>query len=57
MNRYSRAYLRERFLAEQQDQLAKDATLADPADAYRVLLEELYAERDDRWTEHSEQAA
>ncbi len=46
MNRYSRQYLRERYLAEQQAQLAKDAQLSDPAMAYRELLEELRAELD-----------
>ncbi len=46
MNPYSRQYLRERYLAEQQAQLAKDAQLSDPAIAYRALLEELRVERD-----------
>ena len=46
MNPYSRQYLRERYLAEQQAQLAKDAQLSDPALAYRALLEELRAEHD-----------
>ena len=46
MNPYSRQYLRERYLAEQQAQLAKDAQLDDPALAYRALIEELRAELD-----------
>ena len=41
MNRYSRQYLRERYLAQQQAQLDKDARLSDPAMAYRALLAEL----------------
>jgi hypothetical protein len=36
--------LRDRFLFEQQAQLAKDAALPDPADAYRALVETLDAE-------------
>ncbi len=44
MTRYSRPYLRERYLAQQQAQLDKDALLNDPATAYRALLEEF---RDD----------
>ena len=47
MNPYSRPYLRDRYLAEQQAQLAKDAQLSDPAIAYRALLEELRVEPDD----------
>ena len=46
MNHYSRPYLRERYLAAQQAQLAKDAQLSDPAEAYRALLEELGVELD-----------
>lgn len=46
MNAYSRPYLRERYLAEQQTQLAEDAKLDDPALAYRVLLAELDRELD-----------
>ena len=46
MNRYSRPYLRERYLAQQQAQLDKDARLNDPAIAYRALLEELRDELD-----------
>ncbi len=46
MNRYSRPYLRERYLAQQQSQLDKDARLSDPAIAYRALLEEFRAELD-----------
>ena len=45
--------LRERFLAEQQDQLREDAKLVDPAEAYRALLEEL----DDECLETSDRAA
>ncbi len=41
MNPYSRQYLRERDLAEQQSQLAEDAKLDDPAAAYEELLAEL----------------
>lgn len=41
MNRYSREYLKKRFLDEQQSQLAEDAKLPDPARAYEALLEEL----------------
>ena len=44
MNPYSQPYLRERYLAEQQAQLAKDAQLSDPAIAYRELLAELRVE-------------
>lgn len=47
MNPYSRQYLRERYLAEQQSQLAEDAKLDDPAVAYRALLAELDRELDD----------
>lgn len=46
MNAYSRPYLRDRYLAEQQSQLAEDAKLDDPADAYRALLAELDRELD-----------
>ena len=46
MNHYSRQYLRERYLAEQQAQLAKDAQLSDPAVAYHALLKDLRAELD-----------
>jgi hypothetical protein len=41
MNPYSRQYLRERYLAEQQAQMAEDAKLDDPAVAYEALLAEL----------------
>ena len=41
MNPYSRQYLRERYLAEQQSQLAEDAKIDDPAAAYQALLAEL----------------
>ena len=46
MNRYSRPYLRERYLAQQQAQLDKDARLSDPATAYRALLAEFRDELD-----------
>ena len=42
MNPYSRQYLRERYLLQQQAQMAEDAKLDDPAAAYRALLAELY---------------
>ena len=41
MNPDSRQYLRERYLAQQQAQLAVDAKLDDPAAAYRDLLAEI----------------
>ncbi len=41
MNPYSRQYLRERYLAQQQSQLAEDAKLGDPAVAYKALLAEI----------------
>ena len=44
MNQYSRQFLRDRFLAEQQDQLAEDAKLDDPAVAYRSLVEERWSD-------------
>jgi hypothetical protein len=46
MNPYSRQYLRERYLAQQQSQLAQDAKLDDPAVAYRALLAEIDRELD-----------
>ncbi len=46
MNHYSRQYLRERYLAEQQSQLAEDAKLDDPAAAYEALLAEIDRELD-----------
>jgi len=46
MNPYSRQYLRERYLAEQQSQMAEDAKLDDPAAAYRDLLAEIERELD-----------
>ena len=49
--------LRERFLAEQQQQLREDAKLTDPAEAYRALLEELGDERESEALESSDQAA
>ncbi len=48
MSPYRRKYLRQRFLEKQQAQLAEDAKLADPAVAYRALLEELSEDRDDK---------
>lgn len=45
MSPNQRQALRERFLAQQQQKLAEDARLADPAVAYRQLLDELAAER------------
>ena len=57
MNSYSRSYLRDRFLAEQQLQLAKDAKLTDPADAYRALVEELSADPDSGFDQATERAA
>ena len=52
-----RISMRERFLAEQQQQLREDAKLSDPAEAYRVLLEELSDETHDEALETSDQAA
>jgi hypothetical protein len=46
MNPYSRPYLRERYLAQQQAQLAEDAKLDDPAMAYADLLAEIERELD-----------
>ena len=46
MNPYSRQYLRQRYLAEQQSQLALDAQLDDPAVAYEALLAEIDRELD-----------
>ncbi len=57
MNHYSRKYLRERFLAEQQTQLAEDSRIDDPAIAYRQLIEELWASADDECPEHDDRAA
>ena len=57
MNRYSRQFLRERFLQEQQSQLAEDAKIADPADAYLVLLDELEDGPENGGGDHSERAA
>ncbi len=48
MSPYRREYLRKRFLDKQQTQLAEDAKLADPAEAYRALLAELSQDRDDK---------
>ena len=53
---FERKKLRARFLAEQQIQLARDAQLADPAEAYRNLVAELMAE-ERAWIDHSDQAA
>ena len=52
-----RISLRERFLAEQQQQLREDAKVPDPAEAYRVLLEELSDEARDDALETTDQAA
>ena len=52
-----RQTLRERFLAEQQDQLTKDARLLDPAEAYKALIAELDGESDPDWQERSDRAA
>ena len=41
MNPYRRQYLRQRYLAEQQSQMALDAKLDDPAVAYKALLAEI----------------
>jgi hypothetical protein len=46
MNPYSQPYLRERYLAQQQTQLAEDAKLDDPAVAYLALLAEIDRELD-----------
>ena len=48
MNPYSKPFLRKRFLAKQQSQMAEDAKLADPADAYRELLEEIDTNDEER---------
>ena len=50
MNQYTRQFLRDRYLAEQQTQLAEDSKIDDPAQAYRALVDELYSddERDKR---------
>jgi hypothetical protein len=52
-----RISLRERFLAEQQQQLREDAKVPDPAEAYRVLLEELSDEARDETLETTDRAA
>jgi hypothetical protein len=52
-----RLTLRERFLAEQQQQLREDAKLTDPAEAYRALLDELSDDARDEALEASDQAA
>jgi hypothetical protein len=57
MNRYNRQYLRERFLAVQQSQLAEDAKLDDPRVAYQALLDELNAPLDVQRDEPRERAA
>jgi hypothetical protein len=49
--------LRERFLAEQQQQLREDAKLTDPAEAYRALLEELSDNGESESLETSDRAA
>ncbi len=57
MSPYRRQYLRKRFLDKQQTQMAEDAKLPDPADAYRALLAELSQERDDDKHGAAERAA
>ncbi len=57
MNNYSRQYLRERYLAVQQSQLAEDAKLDDPHLAYQALLDELNAPLDVDREEPRERAA
>jgi hypothetical protein len=52
-----RVSLRERFLAEQQQQLKEDAKLTDPAEAYRALLDELSDDARGDSLETSDQAA
>ena len=52
-----RISLRERFLAEQQQQLREDAKLTDPAEAYRALLKELGDDGESESLETSDQAA
>ena len=54
MDPQHRKLLRDRFLAEQQEQLAEDSRLDDPAGAYRQLLAEL---AEDEPNEVCEQAA
>ena len=49
--------LRERFLAEQQQQLREDAKLTDPAEAYRALVEELSDNPENESLETSDRAA
>ncbi len=46
MNPYSRQYLRERYLAQQQSQMMLDAAIEDPAMAYQALLAEIVRELD-----------
>jgi hypothetical protein len=43
MNQYSRQFLRDRFLAEQQRQLTQDEAVDDPSVAYLQLVEELWS--------------
>ena len=57
MNIYSRQFLRERYIAAQQTQMAKDAELADPALAYQALIEELNAALETDRDEPQERAA
>ena len=57
MNQYSREHLRDRFLAEQQDQLARDAEIDDPSIAYLRLVAELWAGADEDWDEAADRAA
>ncbi len=47
MNQYSRQFLRDRFLADQQDQMARDAELDDPTVAYLMLIDELWEDAED----------
>jgi len=57
MNHYSRQYLRERYLAVQQSQLAEDAKLDDPQVAYQALLDELNTPLDVERDQPRERAA
>ena len=57
MNHYSRQYLRERYLAVQQSQLAEDAKLDDPRVAYQALLDELNTPLDVERDQPRERAA
>ena len=48
MDPHDRKVLRERFLAQQQQKLAEDARLDDPARAYRQLLAELARDKEEQ---------